>query len=699
MRILKKRVNKNIHLFLQIFSILSLVSLLLLFEIQEVRAESVNDVIFNAPDGASLEDAFNLVPVGSNSHATIAKNKNGNDVCILTDDSRNQRAALWSATNYQLDLNKDFDTKMKLYLGNKGRAAADGITFTLQNDPRGNSAFSSSIEGGALGVYSSQNARNSAEAAQEALHNSFSIEFDTHQNEGKGNAYDENSHNYKPGPNHIAATMPGNSETYDVYSSWLTQKVKVRHNVLTEPINLPNGSLSNGQWHDFEVHYDHLTSQISYTFDGQSRTCNLPRIEFSSDYVYWGFTGATGDDSNVNAVVFSELPKAVDVETTTDVLKNNESVINKNVNMGDTLTYSLKATYLGGIQNWTDVVGEEFLNPYVEYIPHTLAVKYPETGTITKEEPQITSNNQLIVPALSNDLGDVHENKWTSVEITFDVKVKNIDSNQKTIKAEDYTEFIGDNYTVQPYETTYQILNNEALRPQIKLSDSLANATVNVFPTDQSLTINGEWKDKDSNTVTLFYKLNGQERVLQDNVSNTAKDSWLPFSQDISLTDLKLGDNQVEVYAKDAEGQLSNHESFKIILNQGKVSFKSIDPEIQFQNMVISGSTVYSSPQATVGVVVEDTTGITKDWQLKVKQTSSFSDGTRELPAQLTYLNGEEKLPITNSSAIELPVVQNNTTDYSLHQDANHQFQLAVLPGAYAGEYQTQLEWTIETAP
>lgn len=411
MRILKKRVNKNIHLFLQIFSILSLVSLFLLFEIQEVRAESVNDVIFNAPDGASLEDAFNLVPVWINSHATIAKNKNGNDVCILTDDSRNQRAALWSATNYQLDLNKDFDTKMKLYLGNKGRAAADGITFTLQNDPRGNSAFSSSTEGGALGVYSSQNARNSAEAAREALHNSFSIEFDTHPNKDKGNAYDKKTQQCEPGPNHIAATMPGNPDTYEVTKEWFTNEVKVRHNVLTEPINLPNGSLSNGQWHDFEVHYDHLTSQISYTFDGQSRTCNLPRTEFSSDYVYWGFTGATGDDSNVNAVVFSELPKAVDVETTTDVLKNNESVINKNVNMGDTLTYSLKATYLGGIQNWTDVVGEEFLNPYVEYIPHTLAVKYPETGTITKEEPQITSNNQLIVPALSNDLGDVHENK------------------------------------------------------------------------------------------------------------------------------------------------------------------------------------------------------------------------------------------------------------------------------------------------
>ncbi|ELZ1276256.1 hypothetical protein EGW67_11000 [Enterococcus faecium] len=278
-------------------------------------------------------------------------------------------------------------------------------------------------------------------------------------------------------------------------------------------------------------------------------------------------------------------------------------------------------------------------------------------------------------------------------EIPVDLKnVGNIGTNNVHIKISDSNGQVAEDDAVI---TLVQAL----VPPQIKLSDSLANATVNVFPTDQSLTINGEWKDKDSNTVTLFYKLNGQERVLQDNVSNTAKDSWLPFSQDISLTDLKLGDNQVEVYAKDAEGQLSNHESFKIILNQGKVSFKSIDPEIQFQNMVISGSTVYSSPQATVGVVVEDTTGITKDWQLKVKQTSSFSDGTRELPAQLTYLNGEEKLPITNSSAIELPVVQNNTTDYSLHQDANHQFQLAVLPGAYAGEYQSQLEWTIETAP
>ncbi len=151
------------------------------------------------------------------------------------------------------------------------------------------------------------------------------------------------------------------------------------------------------------------------------------------------------------------------------------------------------------------------------------------------------------------------------------------------------------------------------------------------------------------------------------------------FLTEISLADLNTGDNQVEVYAKDAEGQLSNHESFKIILNQGNVSFKSINPEIQFNNMVISGATVYSSPQATVGVVVEDTTGIPKDWQLKVKQTTSFSDGTRDLPAQLTYLNGEEKLSINDSSS-GFASVQNNATDYSLQQDANHQFRLAVSP-------------------
>ncbi|EGP4779345.1 hypothetical protein I6F22_001447 [Enterococcus faecium] len=278
-------------------------------------------------------------------------------------------------------------------------------------------------------------------------------------------------------------------------------------------------------------------------------------------------------------------------------------------------------------------------------------------------------------------------------EIPVDLKnVGNIGTNNVHIKISDSNGQVAEDDAVI---TLVQTL----VPPQIKLSDSLANASISVFPTDQSLTIDGEWKDKDSNAVSLFYKLNGQERVLQDNVSNTAKDSWLPFSQDISLADLNTGDNQVEVYAKDAEGQLSNHESFKIILNQGNVSFKSIDPEIQFKNMVISGTTVYSSPQATVGVVVEDTTGIPKDWQLKVKQTTSFSDGTRDLPAQLTYLNGEEKLLINDSSAVDVPVVQNNATDYSLQQDANHQFQLAVSPGAYTGEYQSQLEWTIERVP
>ncbi|HGH4039933.1 hypothetical protein [Enterococcus sp. C76] len=278
-------------------------------------------------------------------------------------------------------------------------------------------------------------------------------------------------------------------------------------------------------------------------------------------------------------------------------------------------------------------------------------------------------------------------------EIPVDLKdMGNIGKNNVHIKISDSNGQVAEDDAVI---TLVQAL----VPPQIKLSDSLANASISVFPTDQSLTIDGEWKDKDSNAVSLFYKLNGQERVLQDNVSNTAKDSWLPFSQEISLADLNTGDNQVEVYAKDAEGQLSNHESFKIILNQGNVSFKSIDPEIQFNKMVISGTTVYSSPQATVGVVVEDTTGIPKDWQLKVKQTTSFSDGTRDLPAQLTYLNGEEKLSINDSSAVGLPVVQNNATDYSLQQDANHQFQLAVSPGAYTGEYQSQLEWTIERAP
>lgn len=278
-------------------------------------------------------------------------------------------------------------------------------------------------------------------------------------------------------------------------------------------------------------------------------------------------------------------------------------------------------------------------------------------------------------------------------EIPIDLKnVGNIGTNNIHIKLSDSNGQVAEDDAVITLVQT-------VVPPEIKLLDPIENASVPVVPADHTLPITGQWKDKDSNAVCLFYKLNGQEGVLADNLINSSKDTWIDFTKELPLSNLKLGENQVEIYAKDTEGQLSDSRKFVIMLNEGAVRFKQIDPEIQFQNLIISGNTQHAATQSPVAVTVEDTTGNRGGWELMVQQLAPFSDGRRELSAQLSFQNNGENLPITMNTPTALPMVQDTSTDYSLQQDTAHQFDLSVASGAYAGEYRSELEWTIVTAP
>ena len=63
------------------------------------------------------------------------------------------------------------------------------------------------------------------------------------------------------------------------------------------------------------------------------------------------------------------------------------------------------------------------------------------------------------------------------------------------------------------------------------------------------------------------------------------------------------------------------------------------------------------------------------------------------------YQNGIKNQLLTNNGPITLPTAKENETDYALLQDDTHRFDLTVYPGAYVGEYQSELEWTIVKAP
>lgn len=235
--------------------------------------------------------------------------------------------------------------------------------------------------------------------------------------------------------------------------------------------------------------------------------------------------------------------------------------------------------------------------------------------------------------------------------------------------------------------------------PQLQLVDALSNKTIPITPNLSSFKVEGQWKDAESQTGTLYYKLNGVEHLLENSVANANKGSWNAFSQEMPLADLKLGANVVEIYVVDTEGLKSNVATFTLQLMEGTVHFKSVDSVLSFQDAVINGQTVHSLPQKPVDIKIEDTTRSPGNWQLVVSQISTFKNTQRELPAVLSYQNNRDNLVITNNQQVTLPVVKETDTEYGLIQDGNHQFDLAISSNAYIGDYQSELEWTIIEAP
>lgn len=101
-----------------------------------------------------IADQFvNNTAGGSNSYIS----EDYPQAAALTPKNSWQFGSIWS--NYQLDLRKPFDYKSFVYLGERtgsdfsDTTAADGITFTLHNDERGQSAFGT--QAGGLGAYGS----------------------------------------------------------------------------------------------------------------------------------------------------------------------------------------------------------------------------------------------------------------------------------------------------------------------------------------------------------------------------------------------------------------------------------------------------------------------------------------------------------------------------------------------------------------
>ncbi|EKZ0443738.1 hypothetical protein QK088_001121 [Enterococcus faecalis] len=380
-------------------------------------------------------------------------------------------------------------------------------------------------------------------------------------------------------------------------------------------------------------------------------------------------------------------------KVTEEALKNKEFSLHSGIydsSKGDFDWEDFLTTKMPAIQSINVSFDEESKNKVVDITDansYHITLTGTWTGNIADLKPTLTVNGQTVaIPT-----GSFQKEGTFSIPVDL-TNIGMIGQNKTQIE-------IKDSMGQTASDNGILTLVQKNTPPQLQLVDALSNKTIPITPNLSSFKVEGQWKDAESQTGTLYYKLNGVEHLLENSVANANKGTWNVFSQEMSLADLKLGANAVEIYVVDTEGLKSNVATFTLQLMEGTVHFKSVDSVLSFQDTVINGQTVHSLPQKPVDIKIEDTTRSPGNWQLVVSQISTFKNAQRELPAVLSYQNNRDNLVITNNQQVTLPVVKETDTEYGLIQDGNHQFDLAISSNAYIGDYQSELEWTIIEAP
>ncbi|EOA3389093.1 hypothetical protein [Enterococcus faecalis] len=380
-------------------------------------------------------------------------------------------------------------------------------------------------------------------------------------------------------------------------------------------------------------------------------------------------------------------------KVTEEALKNKEFSLHSGIydsSKGDFDWEDFLTTKMPAIQSINVSFDEESKNKVVDITDansYHITLTGTWTGNIADLNPTLTVNGQTVaIPT-----GSFQKEGTFSIPVDL-TNIGMIGQNKTQIE-------IKDSMGQTASDNGILTLVQKNTPPQLQLVDALSNKTIPITPNLSSFKVEGQWKDAESQTGTLYYKLNGVEHLLENSVANANKGSWNAFSQEMPLADLKLGANVVEIYVVDTEGLKSNVATFTLQLMEGTVHFKSVDSVLSFQDAVINGQTVHSLPQKPVDIKIEDTTRSPGNWQLVVSQISTFKNAQRELPAVLSYQNNRDNLVITNNQQVTLPVVKETDTEYGLIQDGNHQFDLAISSNAYIGDYQSELEWTIIEAP
>lgn len=613
------------------------------------KEKPVKEVIKSAPKGLRLYDLMQTAKTDKDkNHAQVVTNDSNNtDVVIITDDTNGgQAGAIWSEEGYRIDLRRSFHLKMKVYLGSKKENAADGITFTMHNDPRKGDAIGHDGQSlGAMGEFSKD--KNKQPWQDEVIKKSFSIEFDTHLNnvneKNESDKFNFEGKNIKHPAYHMSMYYPNLESSYtnmkplgkdyslihERFSKQSKRKEKAKPDN-TKFLTLTK-SPADGGWHDFSLDYERVevdtekgdfsngiskdqrskySYRLSYTFDGQTyefyedkndkatdklmnhhdnHSLELNRLGVTPDpsdkpyegetdltednpYVYWGLTGATGKQSSVQAVVFTELPDLGTPTVTQDVLKKDNQGQDVSVN-------EINPNTIGPRPNLTVKSGDKLKYQYV--------IDFPKEGK--------QSIRNLEFDASFND-------KIAKSVTTEDVKITYENENQKPGPGE---ENVGQ---VLPVENLSYKLDEHTNSGKLNIENFQAIGPGDGYPTrvkievpfivDQDFTLDEDTTLQDNVVIGGTYEGQSTSRQL---LTNQVKYTVKPFDGKITGNDIKVESRDLikeAIHLKEAQilpnrTLISPNELKKLIIEKIKKDdnwqLGSIPKDEWEEDLIISG--------------------------------------------------------------------------------------------------------------
>jgi hypothetical protein len=608
-----------------------------------MSAAALSEMYPDPPSAPGNMETFFAPPVGQN-----IPGLQSNNVLVVTDGT-GQEGAIWSKK--KVNLLYDFEFEAYIYLGNEGTNAADGMTVTFHNDPRGNNIYSGG--GKALGVYS-------VNTSTAAVANAISLEFDTDYSYGIDSFSQSGvTENNKYG--HIAFMFPVNNMN--------TNNSKVKHYL---PY-LPSTPLSNGAWKKLNIKWTAETKEIGYkiidygTYSWITSNSMVidPIATFGGMEVYWGFTGATGSRWETNALAITKIPQNIELLQEASISNNtkeNDSLGRVVAEKGDVLTLSNHTTFgiIEGIdRSWQDSVVTVELSDGLEYVP----------GTVVVDDVEIPDADITIVG-----------NKISFPQLTLnDLKQDSVVTLQAKVVTDVEGEILTSKFTGLGYDTYYE---REA---------EVSSQDIDVLTIEPTIgIISIQYLDENNNKI--------QEDAVQ---SGSVGDS---YNIEIPLIEGYLYDRIVG----DAEGFfVPGNIDIIIYYKTGTIEFVSVPETLDFRNDKISNVTVVSWADAAGALSIRDARGNQKtEWKLTVRESTPLTSETANLSGCINYVNGAGKLPLGDYETMvksHVPSLGEQDSLYTISDEWDSNtigFQLRIPPEKQViGTYSGVLNWTLTFGP